>query len=587
VAPGVGVRTTYVNGTYTYSTGTSYAAPHVAGAAALLRQYNPNATVEEIKWALMNSAQDLGEAGEDNTYGHGLINIPAALDLVPPVSDPNIFFLAVDYLPLEAGDTADIAVSLKNSGLGTINVSAEIIDSDPSISIVQSFSDFGDLNLGESSFGNNQYRLSFAPDIPNGALLDVDLQISAGGGAYSKLVKLYFRVGEQLVKSSFDHVTDSCQFTITNYGSFGLAPNSIFNDGGVGFRYPASGQNNLFQAGLLIGLDPTHVSDGIINIIGSVDDDFSIAVEGNLEEISPGYLGDIETFSRFCDSNAVHPIGVTVEQRTASCLSADCANYVLLEYTVKNDSPENIEGLYVGLYFDWDFPFGSGAGSWDRTGFARAENLGYMFDTFGDDYRGTAVLNDEGLSTFFAIGNSALIYDGVTEAEKYSFLTAGTSDTASTAAFDQSYSIATGPFDLEPGMSDTVAFAVIGADSLERLKQLARQARNEYRAATPTLQDDEVSLPATFSLEQNFPNPFNPNTEIRYTVARSSRVTIEVYNLLGQQIVTLLDQQMPAGTHAVRWNGKDDRGKSVASGVYLYRLRAGDFSSVKKMLLLK
>lgn len=585
VAPGESVWTTHVNGTYGYFTGTSFASPHVAGAVALLRQYNPNASVDQIKHALLNSAVDLGPAGEDNTYGHGVIDIPTAMALLPPNNSVNIYLAAVDHDSIVRGNPLPVTVTLKNSGIGTTDVAARIISASDKITVLQDYSEYDNLGMNETATSITPYQLLFDASIPDGALLDIDLKITASGG-YQKVVKAYFSVGEKLVKSDFTHKTDSCKFTITNYGTYGLAPNSIVNNSGVGFVYPDTGSNNLYECGLLIGTDSIHVSDGIDNQINSIDDDFNVGFEGNLREMSPGYLGDVETFSRFCDSSAIHPIGVTVEQRTASCNSGDCANYVILEYAIKNDSPDPIDGLYVGIYADWDFPFGSGV--FDRTGFSREENVGYEFSDFDSQYRGTAVLNEEGPASFFAVNNREYIYyTGLSSAEKYFFLTAGFVDTASTTSFDQSYCISTGPFHLDPGMSDTAAFAMIGSADLDRLRQAATNAIQTYRAATPVTEEGVVSLPTGFELGQNYPNPFNPETQIGYTVARPGRVTIEVFDLLGRRVAILLDQEQQAGKHLVSWNGNDSGGSAVASGVYFYRMQTDGFSDVKKMLLVK
>ena len=93
-------------------------------------------------------------------------------------------------------------------------------------------------------------------------------------------------------------------------------------------------------------------------------------------------------------------------------------------------------------------------------------------------------------------------------------------------------------------------------------------------------------LPKTISLWQNYPNPFNPETAIRFELPTQSFVKIEVYNTLGQTIRTLLAEQKPAGIHIIKWDGKDDQGKNVSSGVYFYSLETGDFREVKKMVLL-
>ena len=97
----------------------------------------------------------------------------------------------------------------------------------------------------------------------------------------------------------------------------------------------------------------------------------------------------------------------------------------------------------------------------------------------------------------------------------------------------------------------------------------------------------DEELPSEFELSQNYPNPFNPSTTINYALPSASYVTIKVYNILGQEIKTLVSQEMMAGKHNIVWNGVNDYGQKVASGVYLYRISAGNFIQSKKMLLLK
>jgi hypothetical protein len=94
-------------------------------------------------------------------------------------------------------------------------------------------------------------------------------------------------------------------------------------------------------------------------------------------------------------------------------------------------------------------------------------------------------------------------------------------------------------------------------------------------------------LPEGYSLSQNYPNPFNPDTWIDYAIPRSEHVTIEIFNINGQKVRTLLDEIVPAGTHTVSWDATSDSGERVASGVYLYRLAAGELVTSKKMTLLK
>ncbi len=98
---------------------------------------------------------------------------------------------------------------------------------------------------------------------------------------------------------------------------------------------------------------------------------------------------------------------------------------------------------------------------------------------------------------------------------------------------------------------------------------------------------DTDSRPQRFSLSQNYPNPFNPQTSIRYALPQDAQVRLTIYNLLGQKITTLVDEQQSAGYRTVWWDGKDAAGDEVASGVYFYRLTAGEFSEVRKMMMVK
>jgi hypothetical protein len=93
--------------------------------------------------------------------------------------------------------------------------------------------------------------------------------------------------------------------------------------------------------------------------------------------------------------------------------------------------------------------------------------------------------------------------------------------------------------------------------------------------------------PRQFSLKQNYPNPFNPETTIRYQLAEPGLVRLEIFNLRGQQIRTLVNERRSAGAYSVKWDGRDDSGRSVASGVFLYRLNAGESTESRKLVLIR
>ncbi|MFQ5771851.1 MAG: T9SS type A sorting domain-containing protein, partial [bacterium] len=96
-----------------------------------------------------------------------------------------------------------------------------------------------------------------------------------------------------------------------------------------------------------------------------------------------------------------------------------------------------------------------------------------------------------------------------------------------------------------------------------------------------------VTKPGQFHWWQNYPNPFNPSTFIRFEVVESAPVILEIYNILGRKIRTLLNENKLAGEYTVQWDGKNDVGADMASGVYIMRLTAGNFVNSIKMVKLK
>ena len=97
----------------------------------------------------------------------------------------------------------------------------------------------------------------------------------------------------------------------------------------------------------------------------------------------------------------------------------------------------------------------------------------------------------------------------------------------------------------------------------------------------------ESMQPRVFALHPNTPNPFNPQTVIGYELPDPSAVVLTIYNLLGQPVHTLVQNEQAAGVHRAVWDGRDDRGRSVASGVYVYRLTAGEQRAIRRLVLLR
>ena len=110
---------------------------------------------------------------------------------------------------------------------------------------------------------------------------------------------------------------------------------------------------------------------------------------------------------------------------------------------------------------------------------------------------------------------------------------------------------------------------------------------DEVSATVTNIDNNGLALPETYALYQNYPNPFNPSTTIKFDLPEQANVSIVVYNILGSKVRTLYNDARVAGSHQIVWDGMNDQGIRVTSGVYIYTIKAGTFVESKKMTLMK
>ncbi|RPI73693.1 MAG: T9SS C-terminal target domain-containing protein [Ignavibacteriales bacterium] len=116
-----------------------------------------------------------------------------------------------------------------------------------------------------------------------------------------------------------------------------------------------------------------------------------------------------------------------------------------------------------------------------------------------------------------------------------------------------------------------------------RLKQLDYDGSFEYTSEV----EITIGTPESYSLEQNFPNPFNPVTTIRFSIPYDTNVKLSIFNILAEEVAVLVNDHLESGFHEVQWNGADRNNKVLPTGAYFYRIDAGDFVEVKKMMFIK
>ena len=137
----------------------------------------------------------------------------------------------------------------------------------------------------------------------------------------------------------------------------------------------------------------------------------------------------------------------------------------------------------------------------------------------------------------------------------------------------------------------TYWYKLIDVDIYGNLTEKAMAFATPYVKKSGVKDQATASIPHAYFLDQNAPNPFNPNTVIRVDIPESIQgqdlINLSVYNLTGQKIKSLVDTRLPAGSHFISWNGTNENGQKVPSGIYVYILDCGGFYAAKKMMLVR
>ena len=597
VAPGLSILTTYgyhaatssgpADADYVAVGGTSFAAPQVAAAAALVRRQFPQYTAAQVAAQLRQSTDDIyalpANAAWVGRLGTGRLNVLKAVTATnlreARVVSSTFAPARLAYAP---GDTLRLAVAVQNllqpvAGLVvTLTSLSSYLVVEPSSA---SFAVGALPTLGRATNAAAPFRLAVAASgIPLNATARLRYRLTANDGfQLDQFVELALNPDYVVLDAN------DLALTLTSRGN--LAFDNLAGTIGTGFTYRGSG-NVLSEGGLLLATSPTRVSDRLRTSGGRTRQSFFSTQQVTRQQ--PGPRADQEARAAFRDTipvagSRVRSVGVAVRQRAYAWAAPGRRDFVLLEYSLRNLTADTLKPLYAGLFMDWDLPTSDGgarnAATWDST-----RTLGYCY-TLGlaaqsavpAHYAGVRLLRG-GTPAVYSLNNGApasspvRLADGFSPAEKFLTLSSGTARAQRTAGLpngaDVSQVVATRLSQLAPGDSITVTFAVLVAPTLLQLQAAADAAALTYTTLLPIRSRVAV---AGFEV---YPNPTTGTLHIELPPAFAV-VEIQLVNVLGQAVAL----QPPSGRIA-KMNLA-----GLAPGLYVLRAQGAGGTLTRTVLL--
>ncbi len=363
---------------------------------------------------------------------------------------------------------------------------------------------------------------------------------------------------------------------ITNYGALAFTDASGNADNNNFFF---QGNNQLYDGSFVIGND----TSTLVLDFASADDKTLTFADDTISVVST--TDSIMTTTSYEDNLS---LGLNVVQRTKIYTDTAKANFVIYKFDITNTSASTISGLRTAIALDWDVTpnYANNLGGADPVNHAywqyEASNPNLLCGVM-------QLPTNTAVTGFKLVNNPTYIYPlgGFDHGELWTFMTTSTVDTGTGTTDDWTSLMTKLPFDLPASATRTEQFAIFGVDtsqvSIDSLARLINRIVTDVR----DIPNPTAGIPKKFELGQNYPNPFNASTSIQFNLPQSSQVRLDIYNVLGQKVKTLVNEKLSAGYKRVTWDGTNETGDQVASGIYFYFLNTDKFSQAKKMVMLK
>ena len=573
-APGINLNSTLPENRYTTNaTGTSFAVPFVSGLAALVKTQHDDWSMNQVREQIRVTSLPIDEQNDirfDGLLGSGRIDAIQALTntSVPSIRVQGLSFVESDADgAIQEGEEVEVALDLFNFLAGASGVSYTVSTLDSLVSLTRSSGTLGMVQANSAS--NASFAFQLADELPADHTLRFNVSVNGDGFESNELV--------ELAANRVTHDNGVLQVSLTDEGNVGWSGFGSVSEG-QGFNY--FGVNWLFEGGLLVGAGPTALFNSVRSEDPFIQDNDFQRVAGSKFGIIPGTVTTENGLVILKERGAEEGMGLRIHQESYADTRPENTNFIILRYVLSLSELEtsSLEEVYVGLFMDWDLTTGG-----DFARFDASRQLGLVQPQPEDPILllGTRLLTSSSGISYRSIRNSEIFDErsggnGFTDEEKWDFLSGGIGR-ESVDDDDVSTLIAAGPYRLVPGESIEVAFALLAATNSQNMGLFADNAlrlwEQEIRNAIPNpVSVEDEKNPLDFGLDPAFPNPVHSSASIRYSLPGEGHVQIELYDLLGRKIRTLLDTRVFAGVHTIEWDRKNDQGYVVSSGTYVYRI---------------
>jgi len=577
-APGSSILSTVYQSTYSVWDGTSMASPFVAGLAGLVKSVHQGYTGLQLGELVRMTCDNID--GINPSYagllGRGRINANRAVSESPSAVRAKNFVMR-DSIGgnnngnPEPNETIDLYFTFTNYLSPTSSASVSLTTTATGLTVTNGAFNVGVLGTLDTIRNTaTPFRIALSGTVAPGLIATLKLTMNDGSQSDIQFFTLVINPTYQ------NHNINQVTVTMTNNGRIGYN-NFPTNTQGIGFLYPSGGANQLFEGGLIIGNSATKLLSNVRNPGGTQDNDFLSSQIYNLQ--TPGVISNQDGSTVYSDSSApvANRIGIQVRQYTYAFADSGEDDYVLIRYDIRNLNATPVTGLYIGQFFDWDIA----NYATNRTAYDPTRSLAYAWDqnTPSAPYIGMRALDSAAGARGLA-NVTGLVLD---RAAKWGWISGGTA-LGGAGPQDIHSVISSGPFTIGAGATQMVSFAMVGGATLSAMQSNADAAKAKWEQIRLLVgvDDGRVGLPTFYNLSQNYPNPFNPSTMIRFAIPQADRVTLQVFDLLGRRVSTLVDEVKPAGEYTVQFNAL-----GIASGMYYYRMQAGKFSETRKLIVLR